>query len=476
VFEECIFICAFAAQGNFESRSAAYSLSHFSLSHLTSQIMRIGIVPALNPSSGGVYQYSQTLLSALAELSARESGDDFVVFSERFPPPALGAIDGWNCTLQPLHPEQPRAWKTRMDSAVDLMRKVVGEGPHREMWRWLRRRRLRRPPCSNPDAVRFRPDARRWFEECRVELMCYCWPNSLSFETRIPYVMAIHDLQHRLQPEFPEVSANGEWDFREYLFRNGARNATLLVADSEVGKEDILSCYGSYGVTSDRVKVLPFLPAPYLATSIFPAERLRIRTIYNLPDRYLFYPAQFWAHKNHARIVQALALLRDEHRLKIPVVFCGSHAGETRQVVFSELHGLSSRLKLDSQIHYLGYVPEEDMSALYGEALALVMPTFFGPTNIPVLEAWACGCPVLTSGIRGIREQVGDAAVLADPNSAESIAEGIYRLWTDESLRSALIEAGRRRLGSYGPAHFRDRLYGILQEAKDRVRSEVRHA
>ena len=73
--------------------------------------------------------------------------------------------------------------------------------------------------------------------------------------------MAIHDLQHRLQPEFPEVSANGEWERREYRFRNGARYATLLLADSEVGKEDLLNFYGPYGVTPDRVKVLPFIPA-----------------------------------------------------------------------------------------------------------------------------------------------------------------------------------------------------------------------
>jgi glycosyltransferase involved in cell wall biosynthesis len=101
------------------------------------------------------------------------------------------------------------------------------------------------------------------------------------------------------------------------------------------------------------------------------------------------------------------------------------------------------------------------------------MPTFFGPTNIPVLEAWAFACPVLTSDIRGIREQVADAAVLVDPRSVESIAEGIYRLWTDEKLRLTVTEAGRRRLSSYTPDDFRNRLIEILDEAKDRVRSKA---
>jgi glycosyltransferase involved in cell wall biosynthesis len=110
------------------------------------------------------------------------------------------------------------------------------------------------------------------------------------------------------------------------------------------------------------------------------------------------------------------------------------------------------------------------MSGLYAGAVALVMPTFFGPTNIPVLEAWAYGCPVLTSDIRGIREQVGDAGVLVDPRSVESIAEGIHRLWTSKSLAQTLVQRGYQRLGEYTPADYRQRLIEILEEAKIRVR------
>jgi glycosyltransferase involved in cell wall biosynthesis len=294
----------------------------------------------------------------------------------------------------------------------------------------------------------------------------------LSFEIGIPYVMAIHDLQHRLQPEFPEVSANGEWEWREYLFRNGARYATLLLADSEVGKEDILNFYGPYGVTPDQVKVLPFLPACYLADDISESERHRVRRTYHLPERYLFYPAQFWPHKNHNRIVQALGLLKQAHNLKIPAVFCGSHTGGIRERNFRDMMSLAARWGVENEIRYLGYVPDEDMSGMYAGAVALVMPTFFGPTNIPVLEAWGFGCPVLTSDIRGIREQVGDAAVLVDPRSVEAIADGIYRLWTDGSLTSKLTDLGRQRLASYTPDEYQCRLAAILEEAKSCVRSQ----
>jgi hypothetical protein len=121
--------------------------------------------------------------------------------------------------------------------------------------------------------------------DARIDFVVYPYPNRLSFEAGIPYMMAIHDLQHRLPPEFPEVTSNGEREWREYYFRNGSRYATLLLADSEVGKEDILNVYGSYGVTADRVKVLPVLPASYLAVGVSERERQRVRKAYRLPAR-----------------------------------------------------------------------------------------------------------------------------------------------------------------------------------------------
>jgi glycosyltransferase involved in cell wall biosynthesis len=426
--------------------------------------MRIGIFPSLNPSGGGVYQYSLTMLWALHEWKEGQSEDDFVIFAGEPLHPILRSLNGGHWTVIPL--EQPAS----RQQTLKLLRGIIGEGPHRDAWRRMRGMIQRhRVTAVNPDVIRSRPDMTPKFLHSGVELVLYPVPQSASFEVGIPYVMAIHDLQHRLQPEFPEVSANGEWEWREYLFRNAARYARLLLADSEVGKEDILRFYGPYGVTPDRIKVLPFLPACYLGLDVSESERQRVRRSYKLPDRYFFYPAQFWPHKNHLRIIQALGLLEERHHMKIPVVFCGSHSGGIRERNFNEIMSLASGLGLEKDIQYLGYVPDEDMSGVYAAAVALVMPTFFGPTNIPILEAWAFGCPVLTSDIRGIREQVGDAAILVDPRSVEAIADGIYRLWTEETLSNRLAELGRQRLASYTPDDYRQRLNAILEEAKARV-------
>jgi glycosyltransferase involved in cell wall biosynthesis len=402
------------------------------------------------------------MLRSLYEWNATGSDDEFVIFATESLPPALSCFNGHFWTVKSLTVVQPASVR---EQTLNVVRRIAGEGPHRQVWR-----RLRAMVQDNADRVVSRPDITQQFHDSGVELCVYPYPLALSFESQVPYVMAVHDLQHRLQPEFPEVSADGQWESREHLFRNGARYATLLLADSEVGKEDILNFYGPYGVSPDQVKVLPFLPASYLVQDISETERQRVRDAYQLPERYLFYPAQFWPHKNHVRIVQALGRLKEEHGVKIEIVFCGSHSRTIREETFREVLSLSRQLGLEKQIHYAGYVPDQDMSGIYAEAVALVMPTFFGPTNIPVLEAWALGCPVLTSDIRGIREQAQDGAVLVDPRSVEAIADGIYRLWTNDNLAQTVVQRGRQLLAAYTPADYQERVIEIVEDAKTRVR------
>jgi glycosyltransferase involved in cell wall biosynthesis len=319
------------------------------------------------------------------------------------------------------------------------------------------------------DHVHYNTELEQWFRANKIDLMIYPISSSLSFETRLPYILTIHDLQHRLQPEFPEVSANGEWEAREYIFRNGIRNATMLLSESETGKEDILNFYGEYGVAPDRVKVLPLLPSITLQRDISASERQRVRQKYNLPKRYFFYPAQFWPHKNHVRIVKAMALLKEQHDFKVHILFSGYHSGAIREATFKEVTDTATKLQVQDQISYFGYVPDQDIAALYAEARALIMPTFFGATNIPPLEAWALGCPVLTSDIRGIRQQAGEASILVDPKSVEALAEGMRRLWTDDDLCQTLIAKGAERLNKFTFDDFRKRLRDVIAEAKSVV-------
>jgi len=173
-------------------------------------------------------------------------------------------------------------------------------------------------------------------------------------------------------------------------------------------------------------------------------------------EKYIFYPAQMWRHKNHKNLVRAIAHLH-EKGLVVNAIFCGARK-EGFQEILEEIQSNG----LTNQVRHLDYVDESILVELYRRAVALVMPTYFGPTNIPPLEAFELGCPVAISNAYAMPEQVGEAALLFDPSSVEEIASAIERLWTDEALRLDLIEKGRRRAREWNQAAFTDRFYRIV--------------
>jgi glycosyltransferase involved in cell wall biosynthesis len=405
--------------------------------------MRIGVFISAAKNSGGIYQYSSSILKALNNW---DTDNEFAII--KFPRNKL-----------PLEAQLGYNWsELTIDPSIALNRNVEqhlsGDGLD-----------LIHPGIN--------PKAEAFFKKHHIDFLIFPAPSSVAFEWGLPYIMAIHDLQHRLQPQFPEVSAGNIWKSREYLFRNGVRYAEAIMVDSEVGKEDVLYCYGDY-ITPDRIYQLPYLPF-YQPDSVEKNEirKHQIQKKYDLPKNFLFYPAQFWLHKNHSILIYALYILRTVHKVDIPLVLVGSNSGgpkeEAREYVYKKAMILAEQLGVKDLVRYLGYIPDEDMPFLYAMAKALTMPTFFGPTNIPFLEAWAFGCPVITSDIRGIREQVGDAGLLVDPKNAVAMAEGILKIGSDQDLRNELINRGYTRANSYTSNNFAAKLYTIIEDVKHQI-------
>jgi glycosyltransferase involved in cell wall biosynthesis len=416
--------------------------------------MRVGVFPAGHGLRGGIYQYGLSLLVSLGELRKAGVVDELVVVYTSGTELPLDELRraGWRLEQLP----ETRPLRHRL---LDPLRALVGDGALRRRWRSTRASIVSAPA---PRVVPLDEPTRAWFQGLGVDVMIYPLPTPIAFQAGVPYVMTIHDLQHRLQPEFPEVSANGEWEWREEVFRRGAEGALAILTDSETSRRDVVEFYGD-AIGPDRVFVLPSVPPAYLDEDPPTSERSRVRAKYALPPRYLFYPAQFWPHKNHLRIVEALALLPPE--LDVHVAFAGSTSTEVREQTFADVVARTRELQLEDRVHYLGYVDDDDVAALYAEAEALLMPTFFGPTNIPIVEAWLTGCPVITSNVHGVPEHVGDAAVLVDPTSPESIAEVVERVWDDAELRAELADRGRRRLGMFGADEHRERVAAIVAAA-----------
>ena len=251
----------------------------------------------------------------------------------------------------------------------------------------------------------------------------------------MPYVATVFDLQHRFQPFFPEVSAAGLWDAREQFLSYFLRRAAYCVTGTETGKREIQYLYQ---LAEPRVQVLP-LPTPTFAMDAAPST-IDVRTHFGIDKKYIFYPAQFWPHKNHVNLILALKWLKEQRGLEILLVFCGSDKGNLSFIKrFVEQQGMAD------QVRFLGFVSKEELVALYRQAMALTFVTYFGPDNIPPLEAFALGCPVIASAVEGAREQYGDAVVHVDPSDPEAIGQAIWNLRSDKRLREKLVAAGFER-------------------------------
>jgi glycosyltransferase involved in cell wall biosynthesis len=185
--------------------------------------------------------------------------------------------------------------------------------------------------------------------------------------------------------------------------------------------------------------VLPFLPSPAFRSD--GAAPVDVRTKYGLSSPYVFYPAQLWPHKNHRYILDGLRLLSDRHGVDLDAVFVGSDKGNG---VF--LRRKAYELGIGDRVHFLGFLPQEDIPSLYAEAFALVMPTYFGPTNIPPLEGFAANCPVIYSDLPDFRAEMGDAVLYCDLRDPLSLAEHLLALRRDPALAERLRQAGRRVL------------------------------
>lgn len=410
--------------------------------------MNIGVVFNQEKHIGGVYQYALSFLQALVE----KEGEDLFVFnmSKDFPDEyimnsKIKIVNLYDGLVQNNQNIYLRRWSLAL-----VIRSILTKIFFRtKIYSLLNK------VFSNKEKHFIKT-----IQQSKIGLLIFLTTDYRSFLTGIPFVAPIHDLAHIFCPEFPEVSINGVGQFRDYSFSQVAKNAYRILADSEIGRDDIAK---HYSVDVGKVVSLPLIPPNYLQENLDLKKITEVRKKFSLPDRFLFYPAQFWPHKNHINIVKAINELRNNGVI-VNVVFSGDKKvdfGEFDRVFeYVEANGLSK------QVFYLGYISNLEISALYNMARALIMPTFFGPTNIPILEAWKMGCPVIYSDIRGCREQAGNAALLVNPRDYYDIAKKISEIYFNDNLYSDLVVKGKKRLLKWTYNDFRSKIYKIIDDFK----------
>jgi glycosyltransferase involved in cell wall biosynthesis len=387
--------------------------------------MKVGVfLPGQKPEEGGGYTFEQDIIQALLEL-ASQSNHRFVIFLQGSPPAHFHAL-----------PHSQVLGVYEMASASSLPTKVAGK--------------LKRLWDRNGTNLSYLDFAAR---KCGIDFMWFLTPHFQPVS--IPYAATAWDLQHRLQPWFPEVGLQREWRRREDLYTGLFQRATCIITGTNAGRDEISYFYQ---VPLGQIRLLPH-PTPSFAERLNEQQVQSILSKYGLSKRFLLYPAQFWPHKNHANLLLALRLLHDKYRTDIDLVFTGSDQGNRPYV-----QELARRAGLEKRVHFLGFVSREELTGLYQGAVALAFVTFFGPENLPPLEAFSLGCPVIASRVSGADEQLGEAALLVDPRDPEAIAQAVMALLDDPARRNALVERGHQRAAGWTATDFVQGVFAILDE------------
>jgi glycosyltransferase involved in cell wall biosynthesis len=401
--------------------------------------MKIGIfVPEISPDRGGAFTFVETVLAGVADGGAQDSA---VVFHYGTVGDLAAHFDRARVEFHSLAKSAvgrvaKKVWfqtfASRLQGPLHMAAQVVG-------------RSLPYPAGSPLDAA-----ARAH----GIDLMWF--PTPMYEPVDVPYVVTIWDLEHRLHPYFPELGAHGEWQARDRASADALRRATYVVTGTTVGRDEIVRFYN---VDPDRIRILPH-PTPTFALDAgrgpTPALDLAV------PSPYVLYPAQFWAHKNHVGLLQAIAELR-RRGTTVHAALVGSDKGNRAYVA-----SRAADLGIAEQVHFLGFVERKDLVALYRNATALVYASLCGPENLPPLEAMALGCPVINSDIPGAREQLGDAALLVDTLDPAALADAIVRVMTTPALREQLITAGKARAARYAQAEFGRDMRALVDEFRRR--------
>jgi glycosyltransferase involved in cell wall biosynthesis len=292
----------------------------------------------------------------------------------------------------------------------------------------------------------------------------YSFPGYIRPEvSHLRHLLMVPDIQHEYMPEFFSEQA---LRVRQRVYADSIHQADHICAISEYTRQTLIE---RLSVPPEKVTTVPLAADSMFKPADEPTSDRPILSKYDLPNApYLFFPGHTWRHKNHLAVVTAMAILRDRFGLS-PRLIC---TGEPREAQ-AEIEEQIERLRLGGSVRFLGYCPYKDLPALYRNAGCLVFPSLFEGFGLPVLEAMACGCPVVCSGTTSLPEVAGDAALLVDPNDAEAIAGAVYRVLCDDSLREHLVMRGLRRAREYSWRRHTQETVAVLHRLQEHLRGRA---
>jgi glycosyltransferase involved in cell wall biosynthesis len=396
--------------------------------------VRIGIdyTAAVNQGAG-IGRYTRQLVQALLDLDAsRPSGtelrqDEYVLLAAGGGKPVRAGVSASESQIRPI------SFDIQSIPNARFIRLPLTERAWAILWH-----RLRLP---------------LWVELFSGKLDIFHSPDfALPPVRRACTVLTVHDLSFMRVPECSQPS------LRTYLLRvvpPSVRRADVVLADSESTRSDVIELLG---VSPDRVRVIyPGVDEGFRRvqdTQVLADVRRR----YRLPEHFVLSVGTLQPRKNLPRLIEAYAQARMDADVKL--VIAGG-TGWMYEGIFRRVEELG----LQSEVHFPGYVADDDLPALYTLADLFVFPSLYEGFGLPPLEAMACGTPVVTSNVSSLPEVVGDAALMVDPRDVGALANAMRRALGEPSLRSAMVQRGLAQAQGFTWARAAGQLRRLYHEA-----------
>lgn len=380
---------------------------------------KIGILTFYPMHGGGIFQYIQSMVDALVA----DKSNTYIIFADE----KDDRFDGYGLEVRKLLPSN----RSGLNQAIIFSQLLLG---------------LRQPFFLRDDEINAYADIDLFMSPATS-----VYPHLFL---KKPFIFTLHDMQEKY---YPHAFTWAERFKRELRNRALTKSAKAVICESDYVKNDIVNFLGA---SSDKIAVIQSPPPDFLLKyEAKPENFAAVQRKYGLPERYVFYPAQCWFHKNHIKLVEAFQRIVNDTDEDVSLILSGS-----QQDNYPKLVAKIEELGIGHRVKHLGYIDYEDIPYLYKMAKMLVMPTLFESVSIPIYEAFALGVPVCCSNVVALPEQVGDAALIFDPNDPADMAEKMLQLLRDESLAAELAVRGKQRVRSFDHKGYATKILGVIDK------------
>jgi len=276
--------------------------------------------------------------------------------------------------------------------------------------------------------IGYRSRLARQIDDLQCDLLHFPIQLMLPYDVRTPSIVSCMDIQHEYLPSF--------FTAKQLLTRRMIYKPSLLHAKHTIAISDFVkdSLHEKYQIDNAKITTVHLC----VNEKLFNNERREKLPLKKMPDKYLYYPAATWPHKNHERLLRAFSLVVKQFS-DISLVLSGIAVQKK-----SHIEKLINELKLSRKVHVLGYLEYSEIPLIYQNAYALIFPSLYEGFGIPVIEAMYAGCPVICSNGTSLPEIAGKAAIHFNPLDVDDIARSVIYILNNPDKRADLITEGKK--------------------------------